>query len=454
MVRAWALSLLIAAIAISYGPIACGEPLVVELTVASDINPGTVSYLTRGLRAAERRDAALVLIKLDTPGGQMISTRLITEEILCSPVPIGVWVAPEGARAASAGTFIVYAAHVAGMAPSTNLGAAHPVFLQAMPDTGADKDSGPTAQQMATLEQKAVNDAVAQIRALAQRRGRNVEWAEKAVRESITATAQEAVKLGVVDFMASTAEEFADKTAGREVQLPSGKATAKTSGARIEPLPMNWRESLLSTIAHPNLAYILLIIGLYGIIFELKAPGFGGAGVAGIICLILGLYGLSVLTFSWAGLALILAGVGFLFAELYTPTHGVLAAGGLIAFVVGSLMLVNAPTMPISRPLIAGVAAGTGAFFIFALGAVVRSQKRPVTIGRGALPGRTGTARERLDPDGLVHVDGALWSATTDEGPIEAGEQIVVAEELAHMRVKVTKVEHSKPASDPASGPG
>ena len=434
-----ALVLLFATIGLTLSPFAQAEPLVLQLTVASDINPATASYISRGIDAARRRDAAMVLIKLDTPGGQMISMRQITSDILHSTIPVGVWVAPEGARAASAGTFIVYAAHIAGMAPSTTIGAAHPVMMTGgMP--GAEPSEG-MAKQLDTLTEKIVNDAVSQIRGLAAKRGRNAEWAERAVRESITATATEAVKQGVVDFIAATADQFAEQAAGRTVETPAGEVTLETSGARIESLEMSWRESLLSVLAHPNVAYLLLIIGFYGIIFELKMPGIGGAGVVGMICLILALYGLSVLPFNFAGLALIIAGIGMLVAELYTPTYGVLGVGGLAAFVIGSLILMESPATPVSRPLILGVAVATGGFFLLALGAIVKGQRRPIAIGRGALVGATGRVRQRLAPEGLVHVEGSVWSATCEGEPIEAGEEIVVVEELPHMRLKVKRKE-------------
>ncbi|MGC9317107.1 MAG: NfeD family protein [Armatimonadota bacterium] len=420
------------------------RPLIIKLPIEGDINPATASYISRGLQMARERNASLLLIELDTPGGQLISTRQITGEILHSPVPVGVWIGPEGARAASAGTFITYAAHISGMAPSTHLGAAHPVLFGGMP--GQPPEEG--GEQLKTIEDKAVNDAVAYIKGLAERRGRNAEWAEQAVRESATATASEAVRLNVVDLLAATDEEFARQADGREVALASGPVTLSTADAIIETLDVSWRERLLSVVANPNVAYLLLVIGFYGIIFELKAPGMGGAGVVGIICLILGLYGLSVLPVNWAGLALILAAVALLVAELYTPTYGILGAGGVIALVIGSLILVQSPAPPISRPLIAGVAVGTAAFFLFALGAIIRGQRRPVAIGRGALIGRTGEVRRRIDPEGTVHVDGALWPAITDEPPLEEGQDVVVVEELEHMRLKVRSAEPQATADD------
>jgi len=422
--------------------VAHARPLIIRLPVSGDINPATVSYICRGLASARERTADMLLIQLDTPGGQLTSTRQIISEMLHCPVPVGVWVGPEGARAASAGTFIVYAAHVSGMAPSTHLGAAHPVMLTGMPgQTGEDG-----SEQPSSMEDKVVNDAVAYIRGLAEKRERNAEWAERAVRKSETATAREALELDVVDFIASTVQEFCDKADGREVRVPSGTVTIHSADAMIETLEVSWREKLLGALAHPNVAYLLLVIGFYGIIFELKAPGMGGAGVVGIICLILGLYGLSVLPFSWAGLGLMLAGIAMLVAELYAPTHGVLGAGGLVALIAGSLILVQSPAPPISRPLIAGVAVGTAGFFLFALGAVIRGQRLPVAIGSGALVGQTGEVRRRLEPEGMVHVGGALWSATTDGPPIEKGRQIVVVEELPHMRLKV------RPSEDPFAG--
>ncbi len=432
------LPLLMIALGLTLGAVAEAEPLIIELTVASDINPATASYISRGIDAARRRDATMVLIKLDTPGGQMISMRRITSDILHSPIPVGVWVAPEGARAASAGTFLVYAAHVSGMAPSTTIGAAHPVMMTGTP--GGESSEG-AAKQLETLTEKIVNDAVSQIRGLAEKRGRNAQWAERAIRESITATATEAVEQGVVDFIAATADQFAEQAAGRTVETPAGEVTLETSGARIESVEMSWRESLLSVLAHPNVAYLLLMIGFYGIIFELKVPGIGGAGVVGLICLILGLYALSVLPFNFAGLALIIAGVAMLIAELYTPTYGVLGVGGLAAFVIGSLILMESPATPISRPLILGVTVATGGFFLLALGAIVKGQRRPLAIGIGALAGTTGTVRQRLAPNGLVHVDGAVWSATCEGEPIDVGEEIVVTEELPHMRLKVKRKE-------------
>ncbi|MFO7945891.1 MAG: nodulation protein NfeD [Armatimonadota bacterium] len=418
--------------------VVCADGLVVQLSITSDINPATVSYVTRGIEEATNRSADMLLIELDTPGGQLNSTKDITSAIMQSPVPVAVWVGPDGARAASAGTFITYSAHIASMAPSTRIGAAHPVMMgSGMPG----QSEQPDPEQMKTMEKKVVNDAVAFIRSLAEKRGRNAEWGEKAVTESLTATASEAAQKNIIDFIAATPRDCAEMADGRTVNVPSGEVTLQTADATFHHVGETWRENLLSMIAHPNVAYLLMIIGIYGIIFELKAPGFGGAGAVGIICLILGLYGLSVLPFSWAGLGLIFAGVALLVAELYTPTHGVLGMAGLIAFIIGSLLLVETPTAPISRPLIAGVGVGTAAFFFFALGAIIKGQKRPVTIGREALAGRTGDALEPLDPEGMVRIEGERWIAVAEEDSINEGERIVVIEEIDDMKLKVKRAE-------------
>ncbi|MGQ9730584.1 MAG: NfeD family protein [Candidatus Zipacnadales bacterium] len=396
-----------------------GGPVLV-LTVVGDVNPVLVSYLRRGIETGVKRKAELVLLRLNTPGGQLQNTREIAQDLLASEVPIGVYVWPDGAHAGSAGTFITVGAHVAAMAPETNLGAAHPVQI------GGGGEEAPGGEQLKTLTEKVTNDAAALIRNLARKRGRNAEWAEKAVRESVVATADEALKLGVIDFVAQDLADFLRQADGRHVQLKSAERTLHTTQARIEYLPMNWQEKLLFRLAHPNIAYLLMIIGVYGLIFELKSPGFGGAGIAGAICLILGLYCLSVLEASIAGVALILVGIGFLFGELVAPTHGLLTLGGAIALTVGSLILFNQPGMQVSRPLIAGVVVSTVGFFVFALGAVVRSQKRKVVTGAQGIIGMLGQARTRLEPEGTVFAEGTLWTAETRGETIEEGETVEI----------------------------
>lgn len=402
---------------------------VVVLTVNGDVNPVLVSYIRRGIRVATERRAEMLLIRLDTPGGQLQNTREIAQDLLTSEVPIGVYVWPDGGRAGSAGTFITMGAHVAGMAPATNLGAAHPVVTGG----GGGGEGEEAADQLKTLTEKVTNDSVALIRNLANARGRDADWAEKAVRESVVATATEAVELGVVDFIAEDTQDFLKKADGMEVQLKSGKRVLGTASAELQYLPMNWRESLLFPIANPNIAYILMMLGVYGLIFELKSPGFGGAGVVGAICLILALWALSVFKVNVAGFALIVVGIALLFGELLTPTHGVLTLGGATALAIGSLILIDSPQMQISRPLIAGVVASTVAFFVFALGAIVKSQKRKVVTGAKGLIGQVGEARTAIDPMGTVFVAGTWWDALAEGPSIAKG-----------TRVEVVKVEGLK----------
>ncbi len=415
-----------------------GGPVLV-LTVNGDVNPVLVEYVQRGLRQGEERKAELVLIRLDTPGGQLESTREIARSFLAADVPIGVYVWPPGGRAGSAGTFITLGAHVAAMAPSTNIGAAHPILAG-----GAPGEESPEGDQMKTLNEKATNDALALIRNLAGKNGRNVAWAQKAVTESVSATADEAVRLRAVDFVAADLPDLLKQADGRKVTVRSGQRVLRTASAQVEYLPMNWREVLLFHLANPNVAYILMMLGIYGLIIELKTPGFGGAGILGAICLILALYSLSVLPVNFAGLALILIGIGFLVGELFAPTHGLLTLGGVVAFAVGSLILINDAQMHVSRPLIAAVTVSVIGFFVFALGAIVKGQKRKVVTGVQGMIGRPGQARTALEPEGTVFADGTLWTAESVEGVIEKGADVEVVE-VDGLRLRVRR------ATGPAS---
>jgi len=413
------------------------------LTVKGDVNPVLVGYIERGIRTAEKQGAEMVLIRLDTPGGQLESTRDITQDFLAAGVPVGVYVWPAGGRAGSAGVFITMAAHVAGMAPQTNIGAAHPVL------SGGGEEGG-GSEQAKTLTKKVTNDAVALIRNLAEVRGRNVDWAEKAVRESVSIGAQEAVRLHVADFVAGDTNGFLKQADGMRVRVKQGERTLHTAGARVAELPMSWREEFLFRLANPNIAYILLMLGVYALIFELKSPTHGAAGVFGAICLILALYSLSVLPVNFAGLALIVVGIGFLFAELIHHTHGVLTLGGTISLAIGSLILINnaeAPELRVSRPLIAGVVFATLAFFVFVLGAVVKGQRRKVVTGAQGMIGLVGDARTELNPEGTVFVEGSWWTASAQDPPIEAGAAVtVVAVQGLHLVVERPPVTPDEPS--------
>ena len=384
------------------------------------INPAMAGYVERAIGQAEEDGAAAIVIEMDTPGGLDTSMRAIIQRIMASKVPVIVYVSPPGARAGSAGVYITYSAHIAAMAPNTNIGSAHPV---AMGDNGGE-------QQMSdTMQQKVTNDAVAYIRGIAQSRGRNADWAENAVRESVNVTAQEALNLKVIDLVADDLPSLLDKVDGREVQLASGKVALKTRGLPLQRIEMTPFESLLHAISDPTIAYILLSLGTMGLIFELSNPGAILPGVVGGICLLFALFGLGTLPVNMAGLLLI--GFAFLLfaADIFAPTHGILTAGGTISFVLGSLMLINtrnAPFLAISTSAITAVTLGLTAFFAFIISAIVRSRRRPPTTGHEGLVGQVGKAKTVLDPAGMVFLHGELWKAISETGKVAEGELVEI----------------------------
>lgn len=389
------------------------------LTVKGVVGPAMEGYLRRGIKKAETDGSACVVIRINTPGGLMTSMRDIVEEILASEVPVAVYVWPEGAQAASAGAFIVLCAHVAAMAPTTNIGASSPVIL------GGGGEG--TSAQLDRLLKKSTNDAAALIRALAERHGRNAEWAEKAVREAVSASATEAAEKGVIDFIATDLPDLLAKMDGRQVKLQGGRqVTLHTKGAEVRFTAMTPRESFLMLISLPDIAYILLLLGIYGIIFELKSPGFGGSAAVGLLCLILGLYSLSALPVSFAGAAFMVLGIAFFVAELYVTSHGALTVGGIICLALGSFMLVEAPGLRISVPVILAGVGATAGFFGFALRAVVLAHRRKPATGAESLVGERGVAKTDIAPTGQILCQGALWQATTQGRNIAEGESVEV----------------------------
>ena len=398
------------------------------------INPVMASYVQRVIGDAEQAGASAVILEMDTPGGLMDSMRDITGRILNAKVPVVVYVYPSGARAASAGVFITMSAHVAAMAPNTNIGSAHPV------------DS--SGQQMdPTMTEKVVNDAVAQITEMAQRRGRNVGWAEKAVRESVNATSSDALDLKVVDLLADDEPALLKALDGRQVLMRDGRTlTLATNNATLEREDMNAAESFLHAISDPTIAYILLTLGVNALIFELASPGAILPGVAGVILILLAFFALGTLPINLTGVLLVLAGFAMLLGEvLIAPGHGVLAAGGIIALVLGSLVLMQAstPFLAVSPYAVAAVVLATTAFFFIAIRGVVRSRHRHVTTGNEGLRGAIGQARTALDPRGMVFVQGELWEAVAEPGPIAAGQRIEVVD-VAGLKLVVA------PAADTA----
>jgi membrane-bound serine protease (ClpP class) len=368
----------------------------------------------------------LIVLRMDTPGGLADSMRVIIKEILASSVPVVGYVAPAGAHAASAGTYILYACHVAAMAPGTNLGAATPVQIggggfppeRGPEQPGGEKKGGDQAdderpQPTAGMEEKIVNDAVAYIRSLAQLRGRNAEWAERAVREAASLSAQEALKLNVIDLIAANLDELLQKLDGRQIALDGGELTLRTSERTIVRFEPDWRTELLSIITDPNIAYILMLIGIYGIIFEFFSPGMVLPGVLGSISLVLALYAFQVLPVNYAGLALIGLGVAMMVGEMLMPSFGSLGIGGIVAFVVGSIMLIDieAPGYGISWQLIGGVALAAASMLLLMMAMVARSRQRPVTTGPEQMIGSQARVIEWHGGEGRVRVHGELWHA-------------------------------------------
>ncbi|WP_438375786.1 NfeD family protein [Burkholderia pseudomallei] len=403
------IGLLLACAAVAGAAAAARAPVVV-IPVAGAIGPASVDFVVRGLERGAREHAPLAIVQLDTPGGLDTSMRQIIKAIVASGVPVAAFVAPGGARAASAGTYIVYASHVAAMAPGTNLGAASPVQLgiggQApaggrREPAGAPGAAGAGATDTESTEtRKALHDAAAYIRGLAQLRGRNAEWAERAVREAVSLPANDALAQHVVDLLANDPADLAAKLDGRTIVTATGAHRLDTARAPLETLEPDWRSRLLATIADPSVALVLVTLGMYGLFFEFANPGFVLPGVAGAISLLVGLFALQLLPISYAGLALVLLGIAFLIAETFLPTFGALGVGGIVAFAIGALMLIDTdvPGYGVPWPVIASLAAA-GAILVFGVsGFALRARRRPVVTGAEAIVGSIG---EVLD-DGLV----------------------------------------------------
>ncbi len=379
------------------------------------INPATQEYFHSVMEQARDANASCIVFELDTPGGLMKSMRLIVKDILNSPIPVVIYIAPPGSRAGSAGVFITYAAHIAAMAPGTNIGAAHPVAMG-----GADTSK--------TMMEKVTNDAVAFIKSLAEERGRNVEWAEKSVRESASISEQEALDLGVIDLIAPTLDSLLLAIDGKTVRTASGERTLSTRNATIIRVEKPLRIKILEVISDPNIAYILLLIGIYGILFELYNPGLIFPGVAGAISLILAFYALHTLPVNYAGLLLIFLAIVLFLLEIKVPSFGLLTIGGIISLVLGSVMLFDSPLpfFRVSWKVIAAATLGTAAFFILAMGLAIRAQRQKPQTGREGLIGEVGTALENFSRgQGQVLVHGEIWNATGDPA-IRKGDAVIV----------------------------
>ncbi len=400
------------------------------LRVASVISPVTAEFITKSLKRAEEEGAECVIIELDTPGGLLESTKQITKSFFAARIPVVVYVSPEGSSATSAGVFITYAAHLAAMAPSTTIGAAHPVDIQG----GADTTS--------VMNEKVTNYAVSTIRASAEKRGRNAEWAERAVRESVSITEKEALEFNVVNFVSPSIDSLLAQMDGVTVEVASGDYTLHTRGARAIYREMNLRYRILEKISNPNVAYILLMLGIWGLFFELSNPGAIFPGVVGAIFLILAFFALQTLPVNYAGLLLILLAIVLFILEVKITSFGLLTIGGILSLVLGSLMLIEQPpdifkpVISISLGTIVAVVALTAAFFIFAVSMAVKTHLKKVTTGSEGLIGEIGVAQTKIAPVGRVTVHGEIWKATSDEA-IKKGDRIeVVAVDGLTLRIK------------------
>lgn len=398
------------------------DPTVVAIDIKGAIGVATSEYIALAIAKAETNGARLIVVKLDTPGGLVSSTREIIKAILASRVPVAVYVSPSGAHAASAGTYIAYAAHIVAMAPGTNIGAATPIQmsmpgLPGSPEPKRQPNDKPSADQPAgaAIERKILNDAVAFLRSLAQLRGRNAEWAERAVRDAATLTAADALKERVVDIVARDVADLLVQIDGRTVSTASGDQRIDTKDASIVSVDPTLRIKFLNAIADPNLAFILLLIGVYGILFEMYSPGFVGPGAVGGISLLLALAALTVLPVSYAGLGLLLFGIALMTAEAFTPGIGILGIGGAISFVAGSLFLFD-PTgadfrIQVAWPLIAAAALTSGLLSISALGMAVKARQRKVATGSEAMIGSTGVVIDWEGGSGRIRIHGEIWAA-------------------------------------------
>ena len=416
------------------------------LDIEGAIGPASADHFIRALDDADEAQVDLLVLRLDTPGGLDKAMRDMIKALLASNTPVATYVSPNGARAASAGTYIMYASHIAAMAPATNIGSSTPVSIGGgsplpfpQPTEPKDEESpagGESENEDASppgtaMERKVINDAVAYIRSIAELRDRNVEWAEKTVREASNLPAREALELGVIDLVAEDMEDLLAQIDGTTVDVNGRPVTLETAASEIHRIETDWRYELLSVITDPTVAYILLMIGIYGLILEFYNPGMGVGGVVGVICLLLGAYALQMLPINYAGLALIVVGIGLMVAEAFTPSFGILGVGGVAAFVIGSVILMDTdlPGYQVSVPIIAGIATASGALVFLTLGAAVRARRASVVSGAEAMVGAEGEVLDDFDGDGRVRAAGEIWQVRSRE-PLEKG-----------ARVKVTAVE-------------
>lgn len=413
-------------------PASTAAQKVISMKIDGSINPVSADFIRNGIEKAKNEKAECLIIHLNTPGGLLKSTRAIVSEILESPVPVVVFVSPGGAHAGSAGVFITLAAHIAAMAPGTNIGAAHPVTLQGQMDT--------------TMNEKVTNDAAAFIRSIAEKRNRNMVWAERSVRRSYSYTETEALEDSAIDLIAKNEQELLKLIDGKTVELNSGAVTLHTASATISAYKMTVWEKLLDIISDPNVTYILFLVGLFGILFELYNPGAMLPGIAGVIALVLSFYSMHTLPINYAGLALIIFAILLFLLEIKIVSHGLLAIGGIVSLLLGSMMLLKSGSslevVRISRGVIFAATAVSALFFLFVIGFGIKAQRRKPVTGAEGMIGTTGEVIEILSPTGTVKVQGEIWNAESIAGNISTGEKVIITS-IKNMKLFVKSIHHS-----------
>ncbi len=415
------------------------------VTIEGAIGPATSDYFVRALKTASKENVDLLVMRLDTPGGLVSSLRDMVKEILASPIPVAVYVAPNGARAASAGTYLTYASHIAAMAPVTNIGSSTPVSIggggSPIPSPGGfdepeDSEDGegdsetPDPASPTAMDKKVINDAVAYIRSLAELRGRNADWAELTVREAANLTASEALEMNVIEYVAADLNDLLSQIDGATVEVTEDiEVTLDTSDPVVQEVETDWRYEFLKVITDPNIAYLLLIIGINAFLFEFYSPGLGAGGVVGVICILIAAYALQMMPVSYAGLALLIVGFGLLIAEAFTPTYGVLGLGGVVAFLAGSLLLFDTDLegFKVSIGIIVALGVGSAALVIFVGRNAFKHWKRGAVSGVDALVGSEATVVEDFSGHGRVRTGGELWKAEC-ETPLAKDDKVVVRE--------------------------